>query len=186
MTHRRRSEERASKNVRFPEFVTERRFLAAVECQALVEAAKRSGYQRSAAPHLERRVDISFVSPDASSQLFDRISALARMKNVWGIRVSGIYDDMRVQRYSRGDYTASHADFDYSTGDYSKLTVVIPLVRPSRWQGGELQIGNTLRSPRLGLGDAVVFPSFSHHRVTRVTRGSRVSLSAWLYGPPPR
>jgi PKHD-type hydroxylase len=176
----------AFENVRLPEFVTERRFLTSRECQDLVDAARRTGYLRSASPHLERRVGISFVSPNASSQLFERIFALARARNVWGIRVSGIYDDMRVQRYSRGDYTASHSDFDYSNRDYSKLTVVVPLVRLSQFEGGELQIGNTLRSPRLNIGDAVVFPSFSPHRVTRVTRGSRVSLSAWLWGPPPR
>ena len=35
-----------------------------------------------------------------------------------------------------------------------------------------------------GRGTVVMFPSFLGHRVTRVTRGRRVALVSWIYGPP--
>ena len=35
-----------------------------------------------------------------------------------------------------------------------------------------------------GEGSIVVFPSFSWHQVTPVTKGTRYSLVAWFVGPP--
>jgi len=33
-------------------------------------------------------------------------------------------------------------------------------------------------------GTLIVFPSFVHHQVTPVTRGTRVSLVSWYHGQP--
>ena len=170
-----------------PDFVVHRGVLAESICESLVEGrTKRSGYRRSAGRTLERRVDISQVSYPHNKALFDEIATVARRNNVWRLTLGPIYDDMRVQRYRVNDFTETHSDFDYPQGDYAKLTVVIPLVEPTSWEGGELQVGNMRRSPRLLLGDAVIFPSFVQHRVTRVSKGTRVSLSAWMSGPAPR
>jgi predicted 2-oxoglutarate/Fe(II)-dependent dioxygenase YbiX len=170
-----------------PDFVVERGFLAKESCEALVNGdSKRSGYRRSAGRMLERRVDISHVAFSENRALFDAITSLAKRTNVWRLVLASTCEDMRVQRYRRHDFTDTHTDFDYPSSDYVKLTIVVVLTERSRWKGGELQIGNMRRSPRLDRGDAVIFPSFLQHRVTRVTKGVRLSLSAWISGPPPR
>jgi hypothetical protein len=43
-----------------------------------------------------------------------------------------------------------------------------------------------LLAPRMQKGDAVIFPSFTLHRVTPVLSGIRIVLSAWISGPPLR
>jgi PKHD-type hydroxylase len=93
---------------------------------------------------------------------------------------------MRIQSYVRGDYNDVHSDYDYTTQDYSKLTVVVPLVPRTKWKGGDLTVGNELATPKMALGDAIVFPSFLPHFVARVSKGTRVTLSAWISGPPLR
>lgn len=37
--------------------------------------------------------------------------------------------------------------------------------------------------PPLNAGDAIIFPSFLHHRVTEVKKGTRYSLVTWVIGP---
>jgi len=81
------------------------------------------------------------------------------------------------------EITATFTDYDYTDGDYSKLRIIMPLVDPRKWGGGVLGIGNSLAMPSLRCGDAVVFPSFTLHGVSRVFRGSRIILSAWVSGP---
>ena len=170
-----------------PPFVVERCVLSAQECQALLDSTScRTRYYRSNSQQLARRVDISYLTPKAVPELSTKLENLSAKTNVWGLALIGVTDNMRIQRYRRNDYTDTHSDYDYSTCDFSKLTLVIPLVDPSGWEGGELQVGNSLRTPRLKIGDAVVFPSFSPHRVTRVKKGVRVVLSAWISGPPLR
>jgi len=62
----------------------------------------------------------------------------------------------------------------------------VQLSGPADYDGGDLQFPNP--SPyrdRFRLqGAAIVFPSFLAHRVSEVTRGSRWSLIAWVFGPP--
>jgi hypothetical protein len=165
--------------------VVERAFLSRAECQLLLtRSGMRTRYYRSDGQQLAKRVDIAYVRPKTVPEVFGRIAELAKRNNVWGLTLDAVDDDMRIQRYVRHHYSDLHSDYDYPTRDFSKLTVVVPLVERSNWAGGDLQIGNGLDAPRLRMGDAVIFPSFLPHRVTRVTRGVRVVLSAWVSGPP--
>jgi len=123
------------------------------------------------------------VYPQQARWLFAKLGYLAARKNVWDLALSAIVEPIRVQRYRRGDYSDLHTDYDYTDGDCSKLTIIMPLVDPHEWGGGKLQIGNSLATPRLRRGDAVVFPSFTPHKVSPVLRGNRIILSAWVSGP---
>lgn len=66
-----------------------------------------------------------------------------------------------------------------------KLSVVIQMTDPSKYEGGRLEFDGMLipedqfRNP----GDMVIFPSFLKHRVTPVTKGKRQSLVTWINGP---
>jgi PKHD-type hydroxylase len=167
-----------------PEFIIQRRVLTLLQCEDLAEGTLMRGrYYRSDNRSLTKRVDIAYVYPQRAQWLFAKLGSLAARRNVWDLALSAIIEPIRVQRYGRGDYSDLHTDHDYTDCDYSKLTIIIPLVEPREWGGGELQIGNSLAIPHLRRGDAVLFPSFTPHKVSRVMRGNRIILSAWVSGP---
>lgn len=167
-----------------PEFVIRRRMLTPGQCDRVIyEAGLRSRFYRTDGRALAKRVDIAYIYPDRARWLFNKVAKLAAAKNVWRLALSAITEPIRIQRYRRGDYSDIHSDYDQSACDRSKLTLIVPLVEPSTWDGGSLKIGNNLAVPRLERGDAVIFPSFAPHRVDRVTRGTRIILSAWVSGP---
>jgi PKHD-type hydroxylase len=68
-----------------------------------------------------------------------------------------------------------------------KLSMVIQLSDPSEYDGGDLELnlgGHSYHTVPKGLGNLVVFPSWTLHRVTPVTKGVRKSLVAWVTGKP--
>jgi len=167
-----------------PDFVIGRRVLTPRQCDQLVQTTLLRGrFYRNNNKNLARRVDIAYVYPQDAQWLFRKIGKLAASRNIWDLALAAITEPIRIQRYKRGDYSDVHSDYDYTSTDRSKLTLIIPLVDPSHWEGGSLEIGNNLAVPRFERGDAVLFPSFTPHRVTKVTRGSRIVLSAWVSGP---
>ena len=56
------------------------------------------------------------------------------------------------------------------------------------YEGGDLQLVlNRQKDPRamsIEFGDVVVFPSFTLHQITPITKGIRHSLISWVSGPP--
>ena len=66
-----------------------------------------------------------------------------------------------------------------------KLSIIIQLSDSEDYEGGDFQIDEQYPQPE-GIrtkGTVFVFPSFLHHRVTEVTKGTRKSLVAWIEGP---
>jgi PKHD-type hydroxylase len=166
-----------------PQFVAARGLFTLSQCETLLEKTR---FYRSDSESFGRRVDISYLKPEQFGWVFAKIASVASRKNLWGLALSAISEPMRIQRYRRRDYSDPHSDYDYATPDHSKLTVIVPLVDRRDWEGGVLEIGNSFLAPRMQQGDAVIFPSFSLHRVTPVTSGVRIVLSAWISGPPLR
>jgi PKHD-type hydroxylase len=66
-----------------------------------------------------------------------------------------------------------------------KVSVVVQLTDPSKYEGGRLELeGNLIPEGKFcNPGDMVIFPSFLKHRVTGVTKGTRHSLVTWISGP---
>lgn len=69
---------------------------------------------------------------------------------------------------------------------HRKLTMILQLSDPNSYEGGALEIkanpppdAEEIRRQ----GAMIVFPSFTQHRLTPVTRGVRHSLVAWMEGP---
>ena len=152
--------------------------------EALIKTGKYRGrYYPAKSAELDRSVEISYLKEDSPKLVRRIISDLCRLNNPWKLSISKLSNDVRIQRYRKGDYTEAHTDYEPETGEFSKLTVVIPLVEPICWHGGVLQIGNSRKAPSLRAGDAVIFPSFTPHRVTNVLSGERITLSAWMIGP---
>ena len=77
-----------------------------------------------------------------------------------------------------------HQDFGVNTS--RKLSVVLQLSQPSDYEGGDLQImiSGEPENIKKERGFVSVFPAWTLHRVTPVTRGTRQSLVAWIAGDP--
>lgn len=89
--------------------------------------------------------------------------------------------------YTPGLFYGDHTDnavMGKSSSDplRADLSMTIFLSDPAEYDGGELVLDTDL-SPvayKLPPGDAVVYPSYSLHRVERVTRGERLAAVGWI------
>lgn len=66
-----------------------------------------------------------------------------------------------------------------------KLSIVLQLSDPNAYEGGNLELhyeDEPIIAPK-NIGKLIVFPSFTLHSVTPITKGTRYSLVAWLGGP---
>jgi PKHD-type hydroxylase len=67
-----------------------------------------------------------------------------------------------------------------------KLSVTVQLSDSDDYEGGDFEL-SCLHQPDVKKlrkkGTILVFPSFSRHRVTPLTKGTRKSLVAWIEGP---
>ena len=73
--------------------------------------------------------------------------------------------------------------------------MVLQLSDPSEYEGGQLELKESKKDKNsvsiseqdqkdiMKKGSIIVFPSFFTHRVTPVTKGTRMSLVAWVSGP---
>lgn len=89
--------------------------------------------------------------------------------------------------YTPGLFYGDHTDnaiMGRATKDplRADLSMTIFLSDPSEYDGGELVIDTDLHpvAYKLPPGDAVVYPSYSLHRVERVTRGERLAAVGWI------
>ena len=88
-------------------------------------------------------------------------------------------------RYRPGMYYADHIDqavMGRITRIRTDMSMTIFLSDPASYDGGELVL-DTDTSPRpfkLPAGDAVIYPTFSLHRVEAVTRGERRAAVSWI------
>lgn len=91
-------------------------------------------------------------------------------------------------RYGEGDRFDTHVDtairFRRGT-DFrirSDLSATLFLSDPASYDGGELIIEGTggERAVKLGMGDMILYPASTLHRVTPVTRGERVCSFFWI------
>ena len=66
-----------------------------------------------------------------------------------------------------------------------KLSVVVQLSEPDEYEGGDLILHTSYDPIRIAKQNGMVtmFPSYTLHEVTPVTKGERYSLVAWVHGP---
>lgn len=99
------------------------------------------------------------------------------------------FDAIQCGIYSAGDQ--DHYDWHCDSGPtvdgaQRKLSISILLDDPSTFEGGMLQVKLMNDAPITldqQLGRALMFPSYTLHRVTPVTKGIRRSLVIWVVGP---
>jgi len=87
----------------------------------------------------------------------------------------------------QGCYKTHKDPLIWDTPHNRKLSLVLQLSDPDEYEGGQLLIYQNSKEPILiprQKGMIVMFPSYTLHEVTPVTKGERYSLVAWIHGPP--
>jgi PKHD-type hydroxylase len=124
-----------------------------------------------------------------SEWLYDRISDIINKLNFkyYKFDLHGFYEHMQYTIYEGNDL--GHYDWHLDAGNTSipprKLSFILQLSDPDSYEGGDLQIMNSTEptTVKKEKGFAVVFPSYTLHRVTPVTKGIRKTLVIWVTGP---
>lgn len=107
--------------------------------------------------------------------------------NFYQFDLTGFGEALQLTNYSsdeQGMYRW-HQDFGGRNSVSRKLSLVLQLSHPSDYEGGNLQIltsgePTTIDKKR---GLITVFPSWTLHQVTPVTKGTRQTLVTWISGP---
>lgn len=98
-----------------------------------------------------------------------------------------VYPPM-FNRYGEGMTFGSHVDGAIRIAPRSgrrlrtDISATLFLSEPTEYEGGELQIDDAfgMHSVKLAAGDMIVYPASSLHRVTPITRGTRVASFFWV------
>lgn len=87
-----------------------------------------------------------------------------------------------LNRYREGMEYGAHVDAPYIDGVRTDLSFTLFLSDPADYDGGELVIdgAGAEDSVKLPAGSLVLYPSASLHRVSKVTRGERLSAVGWI------
>ena len=105
----------------------------------------------------------------------------------YSVNIINILFDRQFTEYDESDsgfYTA-HVDNGETLAGFRKLSFVLQLTDPSKYQGGELvlHIGPEPTTLPRDRGKLLFFPSYTLHEVKPVTQGIRHSLVGWVAGP---
>ena len=163
------------------------------ECDEIIEMGERQNLIRGGT--FDQRRDnyrdsfVTFLYPSIVTEwVFRRIAATAQMftDRYFGFDLTGIQEGIQFTRYNApGEHYHEHVDASYGTAT-RKLSLVVQLSDPADYEGGSLELLHlaepTVMSSKRGT--ALAFPSYTLHRVTPVTSGTRYSLVVWVTGPP--
>lgn len=98
----------------------------------------------------------------------------------------GMHEGFQFTKYTApGEHYGAHIDKTVN-GRVRKLSFTLQLSDPAEYGGGDLKL-ITSENPTVASreqGYVTVFPSYTLHEVTPVTRGTRYSLVSWVTGKP--
>lgn len=179
------------------------RLLSAPECAALIAIAEQPGrlQQASIGNPDTRRVDPAIRKVDSTSilcheaeWLYERIAKRVEDANnqYWRFVITGLMEPIQFLRYEaaqapeqlNGHY-GWHQDFGADYMVNRKLSMVVQLSDPAAYKGCRLHLmtHNEWEAPYVGQGDAILFPSWTPHRVLPIEEGRRYALAIWVHGP---
>lgn len=151
--------------------------------------AQRSHIMWGDAHENSRRTDLHWLYPDATNQwLFDKIVDAVRAMNnsVFQFDLDGTVGAFQIGRYGPSQGYDWHCDFGPQS-PRRKLSVSVQLTAADDYTGADLEFfraGHANATASRRQGDMSIFPSWATHRVTKLTRGERLSLVTWLEGTP--
>jgi PKHD-type hydroxylase len=131
---------------------------------------------------------ICWVQPrQEQSWLFGKLMQICQQVNQqhFGLSLFGYTEPLQISEYGEGSFFDWHLDMGNGRYSVRKLSFVVQLSDPGDYEGGDLQVmggPEPFTFPR-SRGAMALFPSYILHRVTPVTRGTRMSAVGWIGGP---
>ncbi len=143
---------------------------------------------------INRKSQIKWIPNDTSfSWLYELLHQyFVKANSSFGFEIVGTNDIIQYTEYNsqeKGHYDW-HTDLSPYENNYRKLSLTIQLSDPDEYEGGDLELafdGSTQKNTTIvpkEKGYISIFPSFTPHRVTPVTKGIRKSLVWWVGGIP--
>lgn len=176
-------------------FLEVRRCFSPEECDGIIRIGSDLPLRKGqvTAPEIQplaRNSSVALIPPGPDVQwIYDRIFDVVRKLNgqFWKFEISGS-ERIQFSRYGAGEYYDWHMDLS-ARGNFShrKISVTVQLTDAGDYDGGELEvnIGSASSTASRERGLLAAFPSYALHRVARITRGTRHSLTAWVVGETP-
>lgn len=129
--------------------------------------------------------------------LLTKLSFICRKLNgmCFNFDLTGFYEPFQYTTYDpRGAQESSKQIAEYTwhidkgPGENRpprKLSMVLGLMNPQEYEGGDFEIKTGVENQKLPTkkGRVIVFPSWTLHRVTPVTKGIRKTIVIWVGGP---
>jgi PKHD-type hydroxylase len=137
-----------------------------------------------------RSSKISWIFPALETEwIFQRLQHVVTTLNdkLFKFDIYGFAEGLQFTRYDApsGHYIA-HTDKMPNLTHPRKLSVTVQLSDPSTYEGGDLVMHwshEGAPTPK-DQGRMMLFPSYTLHEVTPVTKGTRYSLVCWVTGRP--
>ena len=137
-----------------------------------------------------RRSKVSWLNKTQDTAwVFEKLAHAASSLNAQFFRfeLTGFGEALQLTNYDQSEHGMYgwHQDYGGNNSPSRKLSLVVQLTDPARYEGGNLQImtGSEPLTVQKKRGLIAAFPSYQLHQVTPVTQGSRQSLVAWITGP---
>lgn len=138
-----------------------------------------------------RKVLTRAILPDEAPWAYERIcrSVAATNHEYYRYDLVGLSEFLVFLRYDADGEVPGHYNWHQDIGggmsSLRKLSTVSQLSKPEDYDGCRLHLftNGEFDPGKIGQGDTVVFPSWTPHCVTPITRGRRYSLVSWVTGP---
>lgn len=127
------------------------------------------------------------LEDSSNDWIFDRVANAVAEANVnyFKFDLLGMIHGIELLQYKaeeNGHYDW-HVDIGPQAASTRKISVSIPLTNRAEYLGGELELNNgTLIKCIDEQGSITMFPSYTLHRVSPVTRGERWVMVIWIHG----
>ncbi len=106
----------------------------------------------------------------------------ANSRTQWSKSICG-FDVPQILKYETTDHYWWHHDvLPPVDGKQRRVSLCMLLNDPSEFEGGQLELKDTMDNALKNKGDIIVFDSTTMHRVAPVTKGVRISAVCWAYG----
>jgi len=159
------------------------------ECQTIIQIAKHKGLVKGKTRGESdvRDSKISWLYPiDKMDWVYRRVTDITLNLNerFFKFDLFGISEGFQFTNYEApsGKY-GKHVDRTINI-PVRKLSISIQLTDPEEYEGGELKLYNGEEETVMSKtqGTLIIFPSYTLHEVTPVTKGERNSLVTWVTG----
>lgn len=185
----------------FPPYVWHQAMFSPPECEALVALGESGPLGGGAIGNgidgqfevkpgyrcVQTRQIQEYEAPWAFARIAERTQATNNEH--FRFDLTGLHEGLTFLRYDYDEQQPGkyewHQDIGGGICSLRKLSMTCQLSPPEEYDGCRLRLyTNCDFDPgHVGLGDAVIFPSYLPHCVTPITRGRRYALVAWVGGP---